>query len=87
MLGPLSSAATNLDSKELQFKYHPNLAKGNSGAGLEREIKLKDTKRTWPIGQPQGVVRWRAATKDESFVPISSTFHPPLVHLLKMAAY
>lgn len=70
-LNPLSELASSLDAKTLQFKYHPNLARG-SGQGLEREIRLKDPSRTWPIGTPLGVLRWRAISKDESLVPLSS---------------
>lgn len=59
---------------DLQFKYHPNLFKGleaEKGA-LESEIKLKDAGRSWPVGQPLGVLRWKLSSKDESFVPLSS---------------
>lgn len=71
-LSPLSGFAESLDAKSLQFKYHPNLARG-SGL-LEEEIKLKDANRSWPVGTPLGVLRWRATSKDESLVPLSSTF-------------
>jgi len=75
-LAPLPSVAAELDSKELQFKYHPNLARTGGGQSLEREIKLKDPSRSWPVGQPLGVLRWRVATKDESFVPLSINCWP-----------
>lgn len=59
---------------DLQFKYHPNLFKGSEAekGGLESEIRLKDGGRAWPVGQPLGVLRWKLAGKDESFVPVSS---------------
>ena len=71
-LSPLSSFAESLDAKSLQFKYHPNLARATGGL-LEEEIKLKDSNRSWPVGTPLGVLRWRAASKDESLVPLSSS--------------
>lgn len=60
---------------DLQFKYHPNLFKGSEAerGALEAEVKLKDAGRSWPVGQPLGVLRWKLATKDESLVPLSST--------------
>jgi len=72
-LSPLSSFAESLDAKSLQFKYHPNLARATGGL-LEEEIKLKDPNRSWPVGTPLGVLRWRAASKDESLVPLSSAY-------------
>ncbi|KAF8330777.1 uncharacterized protein EI90DRAFT_3145697 [Cantharellus anzutake] len=70
-----SELASSLGSKGLQFKYHPNLARGG-GSGLEKEIKLKDANRSWPIGTPLGVLRWRAQSKDESLVPLSINCWP-----------
>ncbi|KAG8971183.1 hypothetical protein FRB90_010580, partial [Tulasnella sp. 427] len=63
---------------DLQFKYHPNLFKGPEAAkgGLETEIRLKDGGRAWPVGQPLGVLRWKLAGKDESFVPLSINCWP-----------
>lgn len=69
-LSPLSGFAESLDAKSLQFKYHPNLARA-TGVILEEEIKLKDPNRSWPVGTPLGVLRWRATSKDESLVPLS----------------
>ncbi|KAF9509992.1 hypothetical protein BS47DRAFT_1377504 [Hydnum rufescens UP504] len=66
-LDPLSELASSLDTKALQFKYHPNLAR-STVQGLEREIKLKDPSRTWPVGTPLG--------KDESLVPLSINCWP-----------
>lgn len=61
---------------DLQFKYHPNLFKGGEAeqGRLESEVRLKDEKRSWPVGQPLGVLRWKLGGKDESFVPLSSKF-------------
>ncbi len=69
-LSPLSGFAESLDAKSLQFKYHPNLARA-MGVIVEEEIKLKDPNRSWPVGTPLGVLRWRATSKDESLVPLS----------------
>lgn len=73
-LSPLSGFAESLDAKSLQFKYHPNLARA-TGVILEEEIKLKDPNRSWPVGTPLGVLRWRATSKDESLVPLSRAWN------------
>jgi hypothetical protein len=72
-LSALPGFAESFDTKSLQFKYHPNLARATGGP-LEEVIKLKDPNRSWPVGTPLGVLRWRATTKDESLVPLSSAF-------------
>ena len=61
---------------DLQFKYHPNLFKGPDAekGGLESEIKLKDGSKSWTVNKALGVLRWKLSGKDESFVPLSSTF-------------
>jgi len=75
-LNSLSDAAASLGNKGLEFKYHPNLARSGGGSGLEKDVKLKDATRTWPIGMPKDVLRWRAQSKDESLVPISINCWP-----------
>lgn len=70
-LNPLSSFADSFDAKSLQFKHHPNLARTPGVQGLESEIKLKDANRSWPVGTPLEVLRWKAVSKDESLVPLS----------------
>lgn len=62
----------SLDAKSLQYKYHPRLARTPGGPPLEEAIKLKDPEHSWPVGTPLGVLRWRATSKDESLVPLSS---------------
>jgi len=54
---------------DLQFKQHPNVAKFGAG---EKVIALKDSSRSFPVGQGLGVLRWRMTAKDESNVPLSS---------------
>ncbi|KAG8927382.1 hypothetical protein FRC03_001093 [Tulasnella sp. 419] len=63
---------------ELQFKYHPNLLKGPLAekGNLDEELRQKDANRSWPVGQPLGVLRWKLASKDESFVPLSINCWP-----------
>ena len=56
---------------ELQFKQHPNVAKFS---GSERVIALKDTSRSFPVGQALAVLKWRYEGKDETLVPLSSTY-------------
>lgn len=55
---------------ELQYKQHPNV--GKFAANKERVIALKDPSRTFPVGQPLAVLKWRYAGKDETYVPLSS---------------
>jgi hypothetical protein len=63
----LSLAPNNYS--DLQFKQHPNVAKFGAG---EKVIALKDSSRSFPVGQGLGVLRWRMTSKDESNVPLSS---------------
>lgn len=55
---------------ELQFKQHPNV--GKFSANRDRVVALKDPSRTFPVGQPLAVLKWRYAGKDETYVPLSS---------------
>lgn len=64
---------------DLQFKTHPNVDKK---AWAERgEIKLKEGKRGFPVGQGLGVLKWRMTGKDEGGVPVSSASPLPLLPL------
>lgn len=65
-LEPLSSDF----GSSLQFKQHPNVAKFT---GSERVVALKDHSRSFPVGQPLAVLKWRYAGKDETLVPLSSS--------------
>lgn len=62
---PMSSAS------DLQFKQHPNVGKFST---IDRVVALKDPGRSFPVGQPLGVLKWRYAGRDESFVPLSSAY-------------
>ena len=55
---------------ELQFKQHPNV--GKFVANRDRIVALKDPSRSFPVGQPLAVLKWRYAGKDETYVPLSS---------------
>lgn len=59
---------------ELQFKQHPNVNK--FAANKERVIALKDPSRSFPVGQPLAVLKWRYSGKDETYVPLSSVSLP-----------
>ncbi|TFK90054.1 hypothetical protein K466DRAFT_404978 [Polyporus arcularius HHB13444] len=59
---------------ELQFKQHPNVAKFASNR--DRVVALKDASRSFPIGQPLAVLKWRYAGKDETYVPLSINCWP-----------
>ena len=65
-LAPASAAF----GPELQFKQHPNV--GKFVANRDRVVALKDPSRSFPIGQPLAVLKWRYAGKDETYVPLSS---------------
>lgn len=73
--------ATNDFGSELQFKQHPNVAK--FVANKERVIALKDPNRQFPVGQSLAVLKWRYTGKDESYVPLSSTWSFISIFLLK----
>jgi hypothetical protein len=63
---PASAGGKN----DLQFKTHPNVDKA---VWAQRgEIKLKEGKKGFPVGQGLGVLKWRMTGTDESVVPISS---------------
>ena len=66
VLAPASAAF----GPELQFKPHPNV--GKFVANRDRVVALKDPSRSFPIGQPLAVLKWRYAGKDETYVPLSS---------------
>lgn len=59
---------------EVQFKQHPNVVKFQ--AQKERVVVLKDPSRGFPVNQPLGVLKWRYSGKDETYVPLSSTYLP-----------
>ena len=67
----LAEPATSF-GPELQYKQHPNV--GKFAANKERVIALKDPSRSFPVGQSLAVLKWRYSGKDESYVPLSSTF-------------
>ncbi|KAF5391026.1 hypothetical protein D9757_003937 [Collybiopsis confluens] len=58
----------------LQFKQHPNVARFSPGK--ERVIALRDSSRSFPIGQSLAVLRWRYTGTDESNVPLSINCWP-----------
>ncbi|GAA5905589.1 hypothetical protein JCM8208_005779 [Rhodotorula glutinis] len=61
-------------ANDLQFKTHPNVDKA---AWAQRgEIRLKEGKKGFPIGQGLGVLKWRMTGTDESVVPLSINCWP-----------
>ncbi|KAK4053585.1 coatomer subunit delta [Microbotryomycetes sp. JL221] len=61
-------------ANDLQFKTHPNVDKN---AWTQRgEIRLKEGKKGFPVGQGLGVLKWRMTGTDESIVPISINCWP-----------
>ncbi|KZS93375.1 hypothetical protein SISNIDRAFT_80111 [Sistotremastrum niveocremeum HHB9708] len=59
---------------ELQFKQHPQVNKF-TGTG-ERIVALKDPSRSFPVGQPLAVVKWRYIGKDEVYSPLAINCWP-----------
>lgn len=73
-LPPPSSYAGSVGANDLQFKTHPNVDKK---AWADRgEIRLKEGKKGFPVGQGLGVLKWRMTGKDESSVPVSINCWP-----------
>ncbi|EJD43169.1 hypothetical protein AURDEDRAFT_167853, partial [Auricularia subglabra TFB-10046 SS5] len=70
VLAPLGATGATA----LQFKQHPNVAKFATVG--DRAIALKDKSRSFPVGQPLGVLKWRYADKDEAVVPLSINCWP-----------
>lgn len=64
----ISPATTS--ANDLVFKQHPNMAKFLTN---ERIVALKDKSRSFPVGQPLSVLKWRYSGRDESLLPLSST--------------
>lgn len=56
----------------LQFKQHPNVLK--FPPNQPRVVALKDSSKSFPVGQSLAVLKWRYAGTDESNVPLSSMF-------------
>ncbi|GAA5824735.1 hypothetical protein JCM5353_004424 [Sporobolomyces roseus] len=67
---PASAGGKN----DLQFKTHPNVDKAVWAS--KGEIKLKEGKKGFPVGQGLGVLKWRMTGTDESVVPISINCWP-----------
>jgi len=67
LLGP---PASEFGGNQLQFKQHPNVAK--FAPNQPRIVALKDSSKSFPVGQSLTVLKWRYAGTDESNVPLSS---------------
>jgi len=66
----------NSFNRNFQFKTHPQVDKKlfNSGS----VIALKDPTKPFPVGTPLGILKWRFATRDENFIPLSINCWPSL---------
>jgi len=66
----------NSFNRNFQFKTHPQVDKKlfNSGS----VIALKDPSKPFPVGTPLGILKWRFATRDENFIPLSINCWPSL---------
>ncbi|ORY18901.1 clathrin adaptor, mu subunit [Neocallimastix californiae] len=59
----------NSFNRNFQFKTHPQVDKRLFNT--ESVIALKDPSKPFPVGTPLGILKWRFATRDESFIPLS----------------
>ncbi|KNE68804.1 hypothetical protein AMAG_13444 [Allomyces macrogynus ATCC 38327] len=57
-----------------QFKTHPNMDKKLWSASST--LALKDASKTFPVGQPTGVLKWRFVSSDEAQVPLAINCWP-----------
>jgi len=56
------------ETKDFQFKAHPNM---NKNLYSQNQIlALKDSTKSYPVGSPTGVLKWRWATKEEKYIPL-----------------
>lgn len=68
----LHAAVALPDDSGFQFQPHPNVSKPAWKSGV---LTLKDTSRTFPVGTPVSVLRWRMLSREDSSLPIACT--PP----------
>ena len=59
-------------SSMLQFQQHPNIKKFSASSD-QKIIALKDSGKSFPIGQSLGVLRWKFMSKDDSNIPLTLT--------------
>jgi len=55
-------------SAAFQLRTHPNIDKALFSS--QNVLGLKDTSRSFPVGNPLGILRWRLQSKDESMIPL-----------------
>ncbi|KAJ6619014.1 hypothetical protein B0H10DRAFT_2027263 [Mycena sp. CBHHK59/15] len=68
----LPTQDSNLLAAGLQFKQDPNVAKFDLKNRTEaKEIKLKDTTKSFPLNQSLAVLKWRYKGNEEGAVPLS----------------
>lgn len=71
---PAPASGAYPKSNDVQFKTHPNVDK--TAWAQRGEIRLKEGKKGFPVGQGLGVLKWRMTGTDESIVPISINCWP-----------
>ncbi|KAJ6610223.1 hypothetical protein B0H10DRAFT_1883660 [Mycena sp. CBHHK59/15] len=77
----LPTQDSNLLAAGLQFKQHPNVAKFDLKNRTEaKEIKLKDTTKSFPLNQSLAVLKWRYKGNEEGAVPLSINCWPTPSH-------
>lgn len=62
------------DAKDFQFKAHPNMEKNLYAKN--QILALKDNSKSYPLGTPSSILKWRMATKDENLIPLSINLWP-----------
>lgn len=66
------SHSDSFTTNDLQFKTHPRIDK--KAWTDSKKIQLRDTKQAFPVRTGLAVLKWRMTSKDESIVPLSSTY-------------
>lgn len=57
-------------SSTLQFQQHPNINKFSASSD-QKLIALKDSGKSFPVGQGLGVLRWKFTSKDDGVLPLT----------------
>ncbi|GAA5874827.1 hypothetical protein JCM8547_005252 [Rhodosporidiobolus lusitaniae] len=71
---PAPNSGAYPKGSDIQFKTHPNVDK--TAWAQRGEVRLKEGKKGFPVGQGLGVLKWRASGNDESIVPLTINCWP-----------
>jgi hypothetical protein len=62
------------DDNQFQFKAHPNMDKNLYAKN--QILAVKDASKSYPIGTPSSVLKWRMVSKDENQIPLTINVWP-----------